>query len=142
MGVNMPEEFYNYVQAAYADFYDGCFYLYQTGSDLITAGQQSIWTSARQYIVNAGNDLRYAAQGWQTGLMGGFDNLNQALLWINNNWGGALTMLQLIAAMSVAMPDEIMTFICLEDAYRAALWDRPYNPEYFATMVRAFKSWQ
>jgi len=63
-------------------------------------------------------------------------------------WGGqvppsyVLTMLKLIAVMSVAMPDEIMTFICLEDAYRAALWDRPYNPEYFATMVRAFKSWQ
>lgn len=53
-----------------------------------------------------------------------------------------LTMLKLIAAMSVAMPNEIMTFICLTDAYHAALWDRPYNPEYFATMVRAFKSWQ
>lgn len=53
-----------------------------------------------------------------------------------------LTMLKLIAIMSIAKPAEIMTFICLTDAYHASLWDRPYNPEYFATMVRAFKSWQ
>jgi hypothetical protein len=68
--------------------------------------------------------------------------LMESLYWLNQAIVPyTLDMLKLIAAMSIAKPTELMTFICLVDAYRAALWDAPYNDTYFATMVKAFKSW-
>jgi len=50
-----------------------------------------------------------------------------------------VTMLSILSAMSIATPDELMAFIAVTDAYRSALWDRPYNSEYYSTFVRFFK---
>lgn len=67
--------------------------------------------------------------------------------WIDDNWPEndvdkyELSMLNILAEMAIATPDELMAFIAVTDAYRAALWDKPYNPTYYATFVRHFKLW-
>jgi hypothetical protein len=53
-----------------------------------------------------------------------------------------LTMLKIIDAMVSSTSDELETFICIEDAFRASIWNKPFNYEWYAGMVRAFKSWQ
>jgi hypothetical protein len=53
---------------------------------------------------------------------------------------GKIDMLSLIAAMSIPTTEEMKTFICLEDAFRAAIWDKPYNPEYYALMVKLLQA--
>jgi len=131
-----------YADSCFASVFQGSSDIYTGGYYLKYAANQSTWANARSYLTQAGNALESAYDHFSIGDSSIQYSLYYALYWINNNWGVGITMLDLIAQMSIATPDEIMTFICLEDAYRAALWDRPYNPEYFATMVRAFKSWQ
>lgn len=111
------------------------------GLNLTYAGKQANWSTAKTYVGWAGGNFTNIYVNFEETEWGFWYWAKRALQYIDNNWPSTLTMLSLIAAMSIATPDEIMTFICLTDAYHASLWDRPYNPEYFATMVRAFKSW-
>jgi hypothetical protein len=70
-------------------------------------------------------------------------SLLESLYWArNDSLPSTPTMLQIINAMISSNPDELETFICIEDAFRASLWDKPFNYEWYAGMVRAFKSWR
>jgi len=63
------------------------------------------------------------------------------LQWINDNWpgdGDGVTMDEILSAMVAAEPDEVTYFIGLVDAYRSALWDKPFNSDFFASLARGF----
>ncbi|MCJ7828828.1 MAG: hypothetical protein MUP81_03690 [Dehalococcoidia bacterium] len=70
-----------------------------------------------------------------------FSPTNAIPYYLNNYVGGGVTMLDILAVMSVATAEELKAFIAVTDAYRAALWDMPYDSEYYALFVRYFKSW-
>jgi hypothetical protein len=132
------------IQAAHSQFVSAVEDLHFAASYLGIAGTDignQDWAAAKSDLTSAKNYLNNAANHFFIDTNSGFFKLRQVHNYINDAWLDGFGMLELIASMSKATPDELMTFICLEDAYRAALWDRPYNPEYFATMVRAFKSW-
>jgi len=65
---------------------------------------------------------------------------------LDNYTGGAaeeyeLTMGKLISAMYTASNDEYKSFIGLVDAYRVALWNQPFDVEFYAAIARGFELW-
>lgn len=69
--------------------------------------------------------------------------LKNPLQWINDNWpdGGAVDMDAIINAMFTATFNELEKFIGLVDAYRLALWNAPFNAEWYASIARGFQKW-
>lgn len=65
------------------------------------------------------------------------------LYWINDNWpsGTDVTMESILSAMVAATPEELTHFIGLVDAYRVALWNAPFNAEFYAALARGFQQW-
>lgn len=53
-----------------------------------------------------------------------------------------LNMASIIIAMYGATPSEFKDFIGIEDAYRQALWNMPFNREYYAELARGFAEWE
>jgi len=51
------------------------------------------------------------------------------------------TMDALINLMLTATFDQLQKFIGIEDAYRCALWDAPFNEDYYAALARGFRKW-
>lgn len=66
-----------------------------------------------------------------------------ALYWIGNNWpsGGEVTMDSILSVMTTASFAQLQKFIGLEDAYRVALWNAPFNAEFYAALARGFQTW-
>ena len=66
-----------------------------------------------------------------------------ALYWINNNWPAAVTvdMDAILNAMLVASFEQLQSFIGIEDAYRVALWNAPFNADFYAALARGFQKW-
>jgi hypothetical protein len=69
--------------------------------------------------------------------------LRDCLYSIDTNWpsGGGTTMASILNAMLAASYDELQQFIGIEDAYRSAIWDQPFNAEFYAALARGFRPW-
>ena len=66
------------------------------------------------------------------------------LQWINDNWptnGAEVTMDTILSAMVGANFEQLQYFIGLVDAYRVALWNAPFNAEFYAALARGFQQW-
>jgi len=65
-----------------------------------------------------------------------------ALTWINDNWpdgdGAEVTMDAILTAMITADFSQLQKFTGLSDAYRVALWNEPFNAEFYAALARGF----
>jgi len=129
----------------------------------------SSWNSYGAYFLNARNHLYYAgdaiaAQNWteaKAQLYNSADDFGSAigfmlyavpyyycklipvLQWINDNWPTAATvdMASILLAMRGAKFDELQDFTAIEDAFRASLWNAPFNADYYAAFVRTFMKW-
>jgi hypothetical protein len=75
--------------------------------------------------------------GWYRGRLG------TALSWIDSNWsvGGEVTMDAILTAMVTSDFDELQKFIGLVDAYRVAIWNAPFNAEFYGALARGFSTW-
>jgi hypothetical protein len=47
----------------------------------------------------------------------------------------------LLSAMTTAKYDQLKKFIGLVDAYRVAVWDAPYNEDFYASLARGWIQW-
>jgi len=54
-------------------------------------------------------------------------------------WGGEVDMDAIINAMLQAEYEQLQKFIGIEDAYRSAIWDQPFNAEFYAALARGFR---
>jgi len=107
--------------------------VYAQGGDLIGCGNR---------LVLAANDLGEAMFYFYSGSsMPVRSALNNSLTWIDTNWtaGAAITIADILNAMLAADYDELSQFIGIEDAYRSALWDQPFNAEFYAALARGFR---
>lgn len=52
--------------------------------------------------------------------------------------GGGVDMDGILNAMLAASFDDLRQFIGIEDAYRTALWNQPFNAEFYAALARGF----
>lgn len=63
------------------------------------------------------------------------------LQWINDNWptdGAEITMDDILSALVTATRPEFEYFTGITDGYRAALWEKPFNSEFYAALARGF----
>lgn len=60
---------------------------------------------------------------------------------ISNCMGGTIDMDDILNAMLAADFDELQKFIGIEDAYRLAIWNAPFNAEWYASLARGFQKW-
>jgi hypothetical protein len=83
------------------------------------------------------NCIAYAAGGTP------LDSPIYACMWFANlnPPGGAVTMSAINSAMLTASFAELQNFIGIEDAYRVALWNAPFNAEFYAALARGFQKW-
>jgi len=67
--------------------------------------------------------------------------LHVALKWIDDNWAvGGLTMDDMLTEMLSATPEQLTKWMGITDAYKVAVWDAPFNAEYYAALARGFKT--
>lgn len=75
---------------------------------------------------------------------GGFKGkLNTALKWIGTNWDGdgGCTMDDILNEMLSATFEQLTSWMGITQAYKVAVWDAPFNEEYYAALARGFRSW-
>jgi len=65
-------------------------------------------------------------------------NRDKACPFITEAPPSEVTMDNILSAMITAAFDELQTFVGLVDAYRVALWNEPFNAEYYAALARGF----
>lgn len=68
-------------------------------------------------------------------LLSMFDYLN------DNIGGGEVTMDHILTAMMSATAGQITEFMGITQAYKVAVWDAPFNEEFYAALARGFKVW-
>lgn len=112
------------------------------GDDLISEGNPL--SGAEAYTCS--DNVNWIEFYWYNVANSYTDRLTQCLEWIDDNWpAGAPTvdMDAILVAMLAAEPDEVTYFIGLVDAYRAALWEQPFNAEFYAGLARGFmQGWE
>lgn len=113
---------------------------------LYAAGTHTDWDGARLHILDAAGLCIQAYDEWKTTAL---INMNSQLIkmftGVRNNWpagGTAPTMADILNAMLAAKFTELQTFIGIEQAYMAAMWNTPYNGEYYAALARGWRQWQ
>jgi hypothetical protein len=117
----------------------------QMKTDLINAGNHLEGGN----MAAAGTDIKLAATSLSDAMFYFYNQagntvrstLNQSLGWIDTNWTGAIsiTMDDILNAMLIADYDQLQQFIGIEDAYRSALWDQPFNAEFYAALANGFR---
>ncbi len=104
------------------------------------------WAEAAVQCTGASDDigyfLRYAYQS-DVFYKGMRYDWKEALMWINDNWpsGAEVTMSGILAAMQSASFEELTSFMGITQAYKVAVWDAPFNEEFYAALARGFKTW-
>jgi len=101
-------------------------------------GNPQSYTAAHNMAVDMGavrNNWGAGSSTLQGRLLSMFDYLNDGL------GGGDVTMEGILAAMMAATPEEIVQFMGITQAYKVAVWDAPYNEEFYAALARGFKVW-
>lgn len=148
--IQMPQELSDLIALVKTEYNAA----YGTGSSvgyrLRTTAEQLEWENfdeAANQIYMAGTFMyaftediltRYTHQNYR---------LTRVLEWIEDNWPTAgdpyeLTMSSIIIAMYGANRQEYTDFVGIEDAYRQALWNQPFNKAYFAELARGFAEWE
>ena len=52
---------------------------------------------------------------------------------------GSVDMDGLLNAMLLADYEQLQKFVGISDAYRCAIWDQPFNSEFYAALARGFR---
>ena len=55
--------------------------------------------------------------------------------------GGGATMDDILNEMLSATFEQLTKFMGITQAYKVAVWDAPFNEEYYAALARGFKTW-
>lgn len=139
----------NYADAGAGDALNARSHLLSAAADLRNAGnhiQANDWVDANTDIQAAADEIGAAA--YDAFWVGGFgDSLTMfwrnAFYWIDDNWpsGGEVTMDTILTAMLTANFDELQKFIGVVDAYRVAIWNAPFNAEFYGALARGFAQW-
>lgn len=145
----MPLPYKTYIDNAYAQAGSCYTDWYNAGNNLTNAGDQIFannWANARDQLHIAGQRMRDAAvhfgqdSFWGHGFRAyWYDACN----WINDNWpsGATVDMDAILNAMLAATFEQLKSFVGITDAYRTAIWEAPFNQEYYAALARGFREW-
>ena len=116
---------------------------------------ESRWTIARNFQNQA---YSYADSGeWKWAIystLSAFDNLlenlnfdidssvyGECLYWASQEGGNGIDMDTILSTMLSASFNQLQKFIGIEDAYRVAIWNAPFNANFYASLARGFQKW-
>ncbi|MBA7524178.1 hypothetical protein ES705_16315 [subsurface metagenome] len=115
--------------------------LYLTGC----AGQIEVqnWAGAgtqMRLAANELNELKWTQSHWPDP---NTCYVSDALYWIDDNWsvGNGIDMDAILNTMLVADFDQLQKFVGIVDAYRVAIWNAPFNANFYAALARGFEKW-
>jgi len=130
---------HNAIASFKADFYNATNAIY----DCHLQAEAHNWEGLANSLEVAANAMYDAAAHIATGVGSIYYHMWSSMTWIDLNWPSAptVTMASIINAMLLAKFDELQKFIGIEDAYRCALWDAPFNTDFYAALARGFKKW-
>jgi len=116
------------------------------GDNFINLGTQiaaNNWGAAQSACNDLHDDYTALVRAKLCDSSGFKGKLNTALTWINDNWGGggSMTMADILNSMLAATFEELTSFMGITQAYKVAVWDAPFNEEYYAALARGFKTW-
>lgn len=138
----MPAPLTGYINDWRGDYIGISGNLWSMGSYLInaaTALKLEFFEQAAYNLDAAGDSAHVASQLFSGGASNVYDDMYSAMHWIDGNMdGGDVTMAAMLNAMLGASPYELTYFIGLVDAYRSAIWEKPFNAEFFAALARGF----
>lgn len=135
--------------------------LCQTYLDDIDAGYlqaQNDWWYLTQIIAWMNTYIDIAPEhNWRFNVIGAFGRVQSALYsiiygstyhegdfrvpYFLRNCAGAVDMDGILSAMLGATFNQLQNFIGIEDAYRVALWNAPFNADFYAALARGFMKW-
>ena len=100
------------------------------------------WSAAQTECNNLANE----AADWidELYLSGGIKGKQYACLhWIDDNigGGGGVDMDGILNALLSASFEQLQRVVGITDAYKVAIWDAPFNEEFYAALARGFKTW-
>ncbi len=128
-----------------------------------------LWAALQLYYPIYTHDINIARNNWQDAMAAGFtatgfnyligavayvcyameallgdelDPFSNALSINAWYWAhqSALTMDTLLNTMLTADISQLTQFIGIEDAYRSAIWDQPFNAQFYAALAQGFRS--
>lgn len=145
----MPAALSDEIDYGYADGNTSRGYFLSCRNELRNAGvdiQANNWAAANAHLYNAGTHLGDAATYLLTQVTYASSlarHWKNALYWINDNWptSTTITMDDILTAMTTASFPQLQNFIGLVEAYKSALWDAPFNEDYYAALARGFRQW-
>lgn len=134
--INLWREDYSYIRD---DLANVAYYIQMAGSQ---AGAHN-WEGVRDNLWLAATSVIATAGHFWAGADNLYDRMYAAMHWIDNNWPTTptITMPAILNAMQKATFDELQSFIGIEDAYRVALWNAPFNADFYAALARGFVKW-
>jgi len=97
---------------------------------------------ACQHLVDACQDLYDTGQKLLTYKAGEVPAFT--VLWMMKNTqesAGGISMDDILNEMLSASFNQLQKFIGIEDAYRVALWNAPFNAEFYSALARGFQKW-
>ncbi len=140
----MPEPLTSYIttwrdlyQTISADIWTAGNALKQAGA-FLKLGDDS---TAGDYLDAAGDQLHVVSNEFHGNTDSLYNDMYDALHWIDDNIGGGVDMDAIINAMLQANFNQLEKFIGIVDAYRVALWNAPFNHEFYAALARGFEKW-
>jgi len=141
----MPEPLTSYIN----DLSFACFvheqYIFDVADEMRTLGTQLGWEGNPNSGIQAkkvADALEVEADHFAGGVATVAAKLILCLSWINSNWSvGGLTMDDILTEMLSATPTQLTKWVGITDAYKVAVWDAPFNAEYYAALARGFKTW-
>lgn len=117
--LNQANVYANYLESSFGAYMD--------------AAAEGYWTTYHERIYDA---IRYAIH---KNYNPEYDALTQ---WMekamDEGLGGDVTMDSILSAMISADYQQLQKFVGLVDAYRMAIWNQPFNAEFYAALARGF----
>lgn len=95
----------------------------------------------RQNVAFAIDNLRYMVKHLCQGIGGTWSPVAMIQYLTNCVGGGGVTMDDMLNAMLTATFEQLTDFMGITEAYRVAVWDAPFNEEFYAALARGFKEW-
>jgi len=119
--------------------------VFGAGSMLVQAGNINQWDAARNSVAEAGSRLENACHNMigPPFVTNAQYYLYDILLKIYQYWpsGGTVDMDAILNAMLAAKFDQLQKFIGIEQAYMAAIWNAPFNADFYAALARGWRQW-
>ena len=130
---------------AWQNMYTGYFNEMGWTADAVTLiNTATSWTQLRGFVYSACNHLRLLMNAHaQCPGASPFDSSHYAAVYYA--WAEAppadINMDAILNAMLVSSFEQLQKFIGIEDAYRVALWNAPFNAEFYGALARGFQKW-